>query len=118
MKSTGFPITVVQGEDFNWPITYKDQDGDAVDLTGYTAAMQIRKTPLSEDPPIVDLTTENGGISIDGENGIITIIISNSITASLDAPLKCKYDLFIISPASFKTRLIFGIANIEERVTQ
>ena len=46
------------------PIFYMlDEDNAAVNLTGYTAVMQVR-VDISDVTPLFDLTTENGGLEI------------------------------------------------------
>lgn len=53
---------------------------EPVDLTGYTARMQIR--PKLEDTTIIkELTTENGGIVIDNSAKTIQLVISATDTA-------------------------------------
>lgn len=113
IKEDGFAIEVVQGADFRWPVYYQDPDGNPIDLTGYTAKMQIRETPFAEDPPFVECN-----ISITPSTGLILISITNTITSALGAPLKAVYDLFITSPAGEKLRLLWGEVNIIERVTK
>ena len=51
-----------------------------VDITGYSAKMQIRER-IDSDTAIDTLTTENGGIVIDATNHTITINIPASRTA-------------------------------------
>lgn len=54
---------------------------EPVDLSGYTARMQIR--PKLEDSTIIkELTTENGGIVIDNSAKTIQLVISAADTAS------------------------------------
>lgn len=54
-----------------------------VDLTGYTARMQIREK-ITSDTVIHTLTTENGGIVFDNSLKTITIFIPDSVTAGFD----------------------------------
>lgn len=53
-----------------------------VDLTGYTARLQIRKS-LNAPDVLLELTTENGGISINPTAFTITLNISATATAAL-----------------------------------
>jgi hypothetical protein len=50
-----------------------------IDLTGYTAQMQIRET-LDSSTVIYELTTANGGITINTTDYTITILIPANIT--------------------------------------
>lgn len=118
MDNLGFPITIVQGADFYWPITYQDSSGNPINLTGYTARMQVRQTINSNNPPIIDVSTSNGYITIIPATGSINISIPNSTTSGLTAPIKAYYDVFITSPSGFKSRIIYGSVCIPERVTR
>lgn len=55
---------------------------EPVDLTGYTARLQIRKSIKAPDV-LLELTTENGGISINVPAYTITLNISATATAAL-----------------------------------
>lgn len=112
-----FPITVVQAATFSLPLFFVDNDGDIIDLTGWTARMQIRQTIESEDPALVDLTTENGGILVDVGAGSMTVIITPYQTSNLE-PMSAVYDLFVTSLGGFVQRYLAGIATIQERITR
>lgn len=67
-----------------------------VDLTGYTARMQIRGK-LEDTEFIHELTTENGGITINTTDSTLTLTISATATA-----------LFTFSTAVYSLELISG----------
>lgn len=117
-NNCGFPIELVQGTDFSWQITYTDPDGNPIDLSGYTAEMQVRQTINSNDPPLMTASTGNGYIAITAASGLITISVPNAITQLIPAPLKAWYDLVLTSGVGVKTRLIFGQVTIPELVTR
>lgn len=54
-----------------------------VPLTGYTALMQIRET-LESTTVIAELSSSNGGISIDSINNTITMNLSAAVTSTFD----------------------------------
>lgn len=54
-----------------------------VDLTAYTARMQLREK-LSSDTVIYELTTENGGIVFDNDLKTITLNVSDEVTAGFN----------------------------------
>lgn len=54
-----------------------------VDLAGYTARMQIR-TKLDSDVVVHELTTENGGITLDNTTKTIALTIPASTTQTFD----------------------------------
>ena len=53
-----------------------------VDLTGLTGRMQIRETKASADT-IMDLTTENGRLTFGGTNGVVTMTLTATETATI-----------------------------------
>ena len=112
------PIIIKQGATFDLPISYTDELGNPIVITGYTAKMQIRKTPEANNPPLLDLSTENGDIAIDGPNGIVEVTINRNITAALPPCWTGFYDLFIISPSDYWILLLEGTVYIEAAVTK
>jgi hypothetical protein len=84
-------------------------------LTGYTAAMQLRSLPSS---PVValDLTTANGGITITGAAGKVSVHATAAQTAAIDDGVYV-YDLEIES-AGIVTRLVQGQALVSPEVTR
>lgn len=89
-------LYATQGVTFYLPVTYKDEDEVIIPLTGYTAKMQVRNTPEATGDPIIDLTTENGGIVITEAEGLIEVIISAENTAALELLCGGYYSLQII----------------------
>lgn len=111
-----FDITINQGATYELTITWKDSAGTAINLTGYTARMQVRET-YSSTTPIVSLTS-GSGITLGGAAGTIAIVISATTTAALTAPFSGVYDLEIVSAAGVVTRLIQGTATVSAEVTR
>jgi hypothetical protein len=89
--SKSYDITIEQGATFSLVVEWKDPAGAAINLTGYAAAMQIRRTYGA--PVLVSLTSPSGGIVIDAALGKLTLTIAASATASLQAPSQGVYDL-------------------------
>ena len=137
-------LVVKLGVDWSRVLTYKQSNGTVVNLTGYTSRLQVRATTSSQ-VKILDLTTENGGIVIDGVNGTITVKATalqltesnthlnlGSITSApstlnenLDNGVVLQgvgkialYDLDIISPTSVITKLLSGSIVFEPSVTR
>jgi tRNA threonylcarbamoyladenosine modification (KEOPS) complex Pcc1 subunit len=96
-------------------ITYKES-GVAVNLTGYTARMQVRST-LESAEALIELTTANGRIALGGSAGTITLTISATDTAALTAG-RGVYDLELVSGSGIVTRLLQGVATISRNVTR
>jgi len=89
---------------------------EAIDLTGYTARMQVR-TKLETATTLLELTTENSGIVLDNTKKTITINISATDTAALTW-LTGVYSLELISSTGIVTTLINGNVSVKKEVTR
>lgn len=87
-----------------------------IDMTGYTARMQIRGK-ITDILPILELTTENSGISIDNTNKTITLIISATATAALTFST-AVYSLELVSSGGQVTPFISGSISLIKEVTR
>lgn len=106
----------------NWSVTfvYKDTNGAAINLTGYTAAMQVRTTP-DASTALISLTT-GSGITITPLTGTILVEItaaqSDLLTATTQAGTPYVYDLEITSGSGVITRLVQGVLTASANVTR
>lgn len=94
------------------------QGGDAlsaVDITGYTARMQLRSLP--NDTVAVLTLTETSGITIDGPSGTLAVRATAAQTGAIIAG-PYYYDLEITSPTGVKTRIVQGELNVNAEVTR
>ena len=104
-------LTLEQYSNFSTTINVDDSSGNAINLYGYTAASQIRKSYYST-------TATNFTASVTGvANGELTISMTAANTANM-TPGRYLYDLVITSPTSIKTRVIEGIVVVLPGVTQ
>lgn len=113
-------LTITQGETlakrFTWSIGTLEAN-TPVDLTGYTARMQVRSRADSVDV-LFALTTENGGIVLGGTAGDITLAMSATATAALDFR-KGVYDLEVVLPDGVTVRrLMQGSVHLSDEVTR
>ncbi len=115
MAATTYDILIEQGATFSQVITYKEA-GVAVNLTGYTARMQVRAT-LESASTLVELTTANSRIALGGAAGTISLTISATDTAALTSG-RGVYDLELVSGSGIVTRLLQGVATISRNVTR
>lgn len=107
-------ITIEQGATFDLVVEWQDPDGDPIDLTGYSAAMQVRRT--FSDVALISLSS-GSGITIDAVNGKLTITVSRTVTASLPAPIRGVYDIEV-STGGITYRLVEGSVMITPEVTR
>ena len=103
-------LNLEQYSTFNTTITVEDADGDAVNLYGYTAASQMRKSYYSTSANTLTATITGNA------NGEITLSMTAANTALL-SPGRYMYDL-VITTGSTKTRVVEGIVNVLPGVTQ
>ena len=110
-----YDITIYQGTTFSTILAWKDETNTLVDLTGYTARLQMREN-YNSSTPFLNLTTENGGIVLGGVLGTITLLASAASTAALEA-LEGVYDLEMIN-GSTVIRLLQGSVSVSREVTR
>lgn len=87
-----------------------------VDLTGYTAREQFRASVTAPDV-LLELSTTNGGITLDPATGTVTRQISAADTAALTWS-QCVRDLDLTDAGGIVTRLSEGTAIVERGVTR
>lgn len=108
-----YDILAPQGATFSETFTYK-VGGTPVNLTSYTARMQVRKTP-SSDTKLIDLTSP-AGLTL-GSQGQIAVNISATTMAGVPAG-KYRYDLELVSAGGVVTRLLEGVFLVTAEVTR
>jgi len=106
-------LTIDQGTTFNSDVTVKDSNGNAFDLTGYTAEAKMAKGYSSTRTRTTISTT----IAADAATGIVTLALTATETAGLDAE-RYVYDLEITQTSSGSvTRVIEGIITVRPQVS-
>lgn len=110
-----YNFTIDQGSNWDLNVVYKDSAGVVINLTGYTAAMQLRQN-YNSDTAALTLNTSNGGIVITGAQGKLVLSATAVQTAALDAGFYV-YDLEI-SLGGVVTRLIQGQITVAGEVTR
>lgn len=112
-----YDMTIWQGATFQRVFTWRVGTPAAnVNLTGYTARMQLR-TAANAATPVLEATTENGRITLGGAAGTITLNLSATVTAALPAN-QYAYDLELVSGSGQVTRLIEGFTTVDAEVTR
>lgn len=102
-----------QGATWTLNIVYNDYNGVPVNLTGYTARLQLRSK--YDSSAVLTLSTANGGIVITGATGEIAITGTATQTQAIASGIYI-YDLELTSGAEI-TRLIQGQMTVRENVT-
>src|SRR3990172_3895211 len=117
MAVSKLKLRIEQGATFRKHLTWKTGDPALpVDLTGCSARMQVRGE-LTDVLPLIELTTENGGITLGGVAGTIELYISAVGTAALTWE-SGVYDLEIIMSNGDIVRLVGGGVVVSPEVTR
>ena len=103
------PQGVTFDKTFTWTL-----GGTAVNLTGYTAALQVRAAP-SDATALVSLTS-GSGITLGCAAGTIGVAIAASVTAGVPAG-SYAYDLELYA-GSTVTRLLQGAFIVSAGITR
>lgn len=125
MSRTLTNLDMEQGTSFSVLATWKDVKGVPMDLTYYTARMQIRSSYAS-NTVTESLTTANGEITL-SDTGDIMLELSPARTSNIPVdytqnsnPPRTKYvyDLELVSPTGHVTRLLAGNIIVTGEVTR
>ena len=106
-------LTIDQGASFSSDVTVKDANGNAFDLTGYSASAKMAKGYSSTRTR----TSITCTIQAPATNGIVTLALTADQTTALDEG-RYVYDLEILQTSSSTiTRVIEGIITVRPQVT-
>lgn len=110
-------LTLYQGATFDYELSWSAA-GSAVDLTGYSARMQVRASHSSSGV-VIELTS-GSGIMLGGTDGTIGLSISATDSAALGftSSRQFIYDLELESDSGVVTRLVEGRFFIDPEVTR
>lgn len=112
-----YDIVVDQGAILHRSIALKSSAKNVVPLTGYTGRMDIREK-IASASTILELTTENSGISINAAGGSITILITPAQTTAM-TPGNYVYDLELEETSTgIVTRILQGNLTVRAEVTK
>lgn len=115
MAAGNYDFYIEQGATFNQTFIWKDSTGALVNLTGYTARMQVRQT-VANDTVLLSLTTENGRISLGGSAGTIALTLDAATSAGITFA-RGVYDLELVH-GGVVTRLLEGQVDVSKEVTR
>jgi hypothetical protein len=125
--SNAYNLEIYQGSTFEMSLIVKDSAGALLNLTGYSAAMQIRSNYADNNP--VTYITLSSSLASDGtglnmataSSGYIGIYISACSSSALNFP-NARYDLEIFSGSvgtcPITTRILEGQVNLSKETTR
>jgi hypothetical protein len=131
MSAGRYPLYIEQGASLDFEVQYLDSAGNPVDLSGYSARMQIRPSTDSSTVYVTlssSLQPDGTGLNLSGSHslkpptsGSIGVFIS-SCTSSLLTFNDAVYDLELFVPydggCNYVTRLIQGPVRLSQEVTR
>lgn len=116
MPAGNYDIVCEQGATFQRELVWSDSSEQPINLTGYTARMQVRPSIKSSEV-VIELTTANARIILYPLLGKIQLLLTAAQTAALPAKA-CVYDLELVSGSGHVTRLLQGSFTITPEVTR
>ncbi|MGS2647082.1 hypothetical protein [Streptosporangium sp. LJ11] len=114
-----FDIDIEQGSDYDrlLQLTTQGTNPQPLVLTGYSARAQVRPNRGRDTVVLYELTSDGGGLAIDGPAGHITVTIPGE-DSSAWLWTEAVYDLEIVSPDGKVTRLLKGAFRVDPEVTR
>lgn len=106
-----YNFTIKQGADFSRVFTWKDENGAAIDLTGYDALLHLKRK-YSDVSPTHEWTVSSGHLALGGAAGTITLTVPDTETGDMTSDY--LYDLQMISGGGLKTDLLYGLITIQK----
>jgi hypothetical protein len=103
-------ITIDQGTTFSTTISLTNDNGEPIDLSGYSGQSQMRKHYTSSN-------SVSFSVALGSESGTITLSLTSGQTANL-TPGRYVYDVEITSSSNVVSRIVEGIATITPEVTR
>jgi hypothetical protein len=103
-------IVIDQGTTFATTIDVTDEDGNIVNLTGFTGAAQLRKHYTSTAQTAFT-------VSITANTGVVSLSLSANVTNNVAAG-RYVYDCELTDAAGTVSRLIEGIVTVTPGVTR
>lgn len=113
-------LRVQQGEPFRVTLTLSDDSGALLDLTGYTARMQIR-TKVDSDAAIAEWSTTSSDLVLGGVAGTLAFSVATEHVNALSTTNTKEdfvYDLFLTSPDGTPSMALAGTITVFPRVTR
>jgi len=104
-------LLIEQGATFSTTVNVEDTAGAAINLFGYSASSQMRKSYYATSNTIITSTITGNA------NGEITLSMTAANTANL-TPGRQVFDLLITSSTGVKTRVVEGVIVISPGVTR
>jgi|DEB0MinimDraft_10_1074344.scaffolds.fasta_scaffold11597_2 hypothetical protein len=105
-----------EGITFSVGLTWKDSNGSAIDITGYSATMDIKKQVGGT--VVQALTTADSTMDIPtGTDGVLNILLSAAQMSAI-TPDTYLYDIKLDDGSGVTTRLLEGTFSVKAEITE
>ena len=104
-------LYIDQGADFSTTLSLTDSNGDVLNLTGYSAVGQMRKTYGSST------VAATFTVALVAGTGQVTLTLTDTVTAALTSG-RYVYDILITDSSGDKTRILEGQATVTPSVSR
>ena len=104
-------IYIDQGSDFTTTISLTDSNGDVLNLTGYTALAQVRKSHGSTTIAATFTTV------LTADSGQLALSLTDTVTAAMESG-RYVYDGLLTDGSGDKTRVLEGQAVLTPGVSR
>lgn len=118
MSADTLDIFIEGREDTPVHAVWQDSSGTPIDLTGYSAKMQVRAAV--DGNVIVEKSSGAGSIALGGAAGTVdyTFTSAETVTLGTAAPRGAVHDLVLTSGGGVVTKLFKGRITVDPAVTQ
>lgn len=103
-------LLIDQGSTYSTTLTLTNETDEAMDLTGYSGAAQLRKHYTSSNSYVF-------GVDLNATAGTVTLSMNANNTANI-ASGRYVYDVEITSSSGVVTRVVEGIVTVTPNVTR
>lgn len=114
MAAGRYTIQAEQGATLELRLTWRDSEGDPIDLSTYSARMEVRRAPGAGDALIS--IADGDGITLDSSGHIDIEIDAETMS---DCPAgDLRYDIEVESAGGKVTRVLEGVFKVSPEVTE
>jgi hypothetical protein len=110
------PLVIVKGATFDPVFTWRDENGTAINLTGYTAARFMAREVIDSATPFISLSI-GSGITLGGAAGTITLNMSAAATGALTQD-KGVFEIDVTDGSGKVTSLVIGDLLLYKKVAR
>ena len=104
-------LYIDQGADFSTTLSLTDSNGDVLNLTGYSAIGQLRKTFGSST------IAATFGTALTASTGQVTLTLGDTVTTAITSG-RYVYDILLTDSSGDKTRILEGHATVTPSVSR